>query len=852
MELKQAGSRHWALLIIIAVGYCAAATISIRYFQLDEQRICLWTANVFTVALLLRNPSIPLVPALLAAATGALAANFFGSNTLPMALLFAGTNMVGISVGLLLVRRFRLWNGTGEGVSSYGMTLVATGFAGPAVAALTLALLTNHFYGWSVVDTVQSWIAGDAFAFALLLPVLLYVTKARALAMFKGWAPVRLVFWSAVCATTGVLATLYVDFPFVIACGPLALAAARNKPLPLAIVCAITGWALIGAAIRGDVVVLQRFAGEADGYQTAVAIICVFPFLAGLMFEQFALDRRLIAESEQRFRRAMQDSSIGVGIVALDGRIVEANSAFADMLGYTRQELESRNLFDITHPEDQLIGRDTLESVRAGGCTTYGFEKRYLHKDGTPIWARLSGSVIRDAETGAPLHLVSQIENIDARKRSAAAIAEAENRWDFALASAGQGVWDMDMRRGGTIYSATWTCMLGYEPGELDGDPDRWLSMIHPDDKGMVEAADKAHMAGETEQFEAEFRMRHKAGHWMWILDRGKIFERDSDGNLVRAIGTLTDITKRKETEQRLAHSAALLADEKERLRVTLQSIGDAVICTDAENRVTFMNPIAERLTKVSAGAAVGKPLDHFYLSVDEDSGEYLSPRAEDGITCEVEHNSRAVLVRHDGTRCSIREVISPIVSEHGEFGGSVIVFQDMTDARALQRELAYQAAHDPLTGLFNRSSFMKAMGRLLDEARRDGGQHQLVYLDLDHFKAVNDTSGHAAGDELLKRVTDIIRRTLRPGDIAARLGGDEFAIIFRSATPSAAHILAQRLVDRLRGLEFTWRGQLHAVGASAGVAPMLREGQAVDEIIAAADAACYSAKAAGRGRVAA
>ncbi|TIX32160.1 MAG: PAS domain S-box protein, partial [Mesorhizobium sp.] len=167
--------------------------------------------------------------------------------------------------------------------------------------------------------------------------------------------------------------------------------------------------------------------------------------------------------------------------------------------------------------------------------------------------------------------LVSQIEDIDARKKSEARIAEAETRWNFALASAGQGVWDFDLRKGGTTYSATWVKLLGYADGELDGDPDRWLTMIHPDDRAVVADADRAHLAGETPFFEAEYRMRHKDGRWIWILDRGKALERDGDGRLTRAIGSLTDITQRKEAEARLIVSAAMLADEKERLKVTLQ-----------------------------------------------------------------------------------------------------------------------------------------------------------------------------------------------------------------------------------------------------------------------------------------
>lgn len=587
--------------------------------------------------------------------------------------------------------------------------------------------------------------------------------------------------------------------------------------------------------------------------QLSIAAIGASLFLFARFIRRIADDHRQIAESEQRFRRAMEDSAIGVAIVGLDGRIVQTNPAFAAMLGYSRAEIETLTFFQITHPDDQQLGRETMVALKEGKIDSFHFEKRYLKKDGTPVWAQLAGSVIREEETGRPLYLVSQIEDIDARKQAEARIAEAETRWNFALTSAGQGVWSLDMRKGGTTYSETWVRMLGYDDGELDGDPDRWLTMIHPDDRERVAEADRAHLADETAFFEAEFRMRHKDGHWVWILDRGKAIERDGEGRLIRAIGSLTDITERKEAEERLKVSAAMLADEKERLRVTLQSIGDAVICTDAANRITFMNPVAEKLTGVAAGEALGKALGHVYRAVDEETGQRIGlTRPSAGDRQHSDQNTRAVLVRRDDTRCSIRQVVSPIMNDRNEFCGLVIVFQDFTDARALQRQLAYAAAHDALTGLANRSSFMRTMETLVDQCRLNGSEHQFMFVDLDHFKAVNDTGGHAAGDVLLKRVADAIRNVLGPEDIVARLGGDEFAVILKASAAAPAAIAARSVIDAIRNLNFSWDGRPHSIGASIGLAAIRAGCGEVDEIIARADAACYAAKAAGRGCVSA
>ncbi|MER9306298.1 PAS domain S-box protein [Mesorhizobium sp. M0293] len=616
---------------------------------------------------------------------------------------------------------------------------------------------------------------------------------------------------------------------------------------------------LAGLSVVAASILLSRLDVDIEALkfclQISVGVAVGALVLAALFIRRISEDRRQISESEQRFRRAMEDSAIGIVVVGLDGRILQTNPAFAAMLGYTNEEIEALTFFQITHPEDLHIGRETMDGMRAGTVNSFHFEKRYLRKDGTPVWAHLAGSVIRDESSARPLYLVSQIENIDARKQAEVRIAEAETRWNFALAGAGQGVWDLDMRKGGTTYSSTWVKMLGYADGELDGDTDRWLTMIHPDDRETVAEADRAHLEGKTPFFEAEFRMRHKDGHWMWFLDRGKAIERDKDGRLVRAIGSLIDITRRKEAEARLIVSAAMLADEKERLRVTLQSIGDAVICTDAANRVTFMNPVAEKLTGVAGDEALGKMLGHVYWAVDEETGHRIGMTRPAIGQAPADQNSRAVLIRRDDTRCSIRQVVSPIINERNEFCGLVIVFQDFTDARALQRQLAHAAAHDALTGLANRSSFIRAMEDLVGQARKDGTSgkgsgHQFMFIDLDHFKLVNDTGGHAAGDALLKRVAGAVRGVLGPDDIVARLGGDEFAVILKSGSAAGAKIAARSIIDAIGGLDFTWDDRPHVIGASIGLAAIGANCGEVDEIIARADAACYAAKAAGRGCV--
>ena len=836
---------------MLGVGFFAMAVASIGLSRLGTDIAGLWFANAFAFAVMLRTPAATTGLSWIAVAVASTAANLAGGSSLAVALLFSLSNLVGIAASLMLVRR-RL--GTlmcppqvGEFVS---ILALVSGLAMPA-AAILFAGLAAPLFGWPALETAWTWWLANVLGLALILPVALSATW-PALVKLRDGRMVRVCLIGVLCAAIACVALSQGPFPFAVAMLPLLVVAAHVAAFELAAICTATGLALLVTAFLGGVPGLDGgVAAFRDGFQIAVAITVLMPFLAGMLIQQLNADRRRIAESEQHFRRAMHDSAIGVCIVALDGRIVEANAAFATMLGYRRDEVERLTFFDITHPEDRGAGDETMRKVRAGEADSYRFEKRYLRKDGTAVWTLLSGSVIRDPETGAPLHLVSQIEDIDARKKSEAAIAEAETRWNFALASAGQGVWELDMRRGGVTYSATWKEMLGYGPDDLDGDPDRWLTMVHPDDLDRVVVADTAHMKGLTPYFEAEFRMRHKDGHWIWILDRGKAVERDAKGRLVRAIGSLTDITRRKEAEARLIESAALLADEKERLRVTLQSIGDAVICTDADNRITFMNTVAEKLTGIAAEQGIGKPLGRVYRAVDEETGETLRPRRKRTAKAPAatEQNSRAVLVRRNGARVSIRQVVSPIAGERGDRVGSVIVFQDFTDARSLQRELAYAAAHDGLTGLANRASFIRTMEGLVAEAP-DGAAHQFLFIDLDNFKAVNDNGGHAAGDALLKAVGAAIRGAVRAGDTVARLGGDEFAVVLKSCSAETGRTVAEGLVAGISRLTFSDNGRTWTIGASIGMSAFGAGGAAVDEIIARADQACYRAKAAGRGCV--
>lgn len=307
----------------------------------------------------------------------------------------------------------------------------------------------------------------------------------------------------------------------------------------------------------------------------------------------------------------------------------------------------------------------------------------------------------------------------------------------------------------------------------------------------------------------------------------------------------LHDITDRKQAED-------ILFEEKERAEVTLHSIGDAVITTGIDSIVEYLNPVAENLTGWKMEEAVGKPLVDVFKILEEDSNY---PAVNPVTRCLQEGRIYAVpphtiLVRRDGMQFSISDTAAPIRNHRNEIVGIVLVFHDVTEERRLTQQVAHDAMHDSLTGLVNRREFEKRLERALTSARERGLSHIFCYLDLDQFKIVNDSAGHAAGDELLKQFAGLMRGAFRKRDTFARLGGDEFGLLLENCNMEQAMIICHEILTKTRGYTFVWEKSNFQVGVSIGVVPITAEKESATQLLSQADIACYSAKDLGRNRV--
>jgi diguanylate cyclase (GGDEF)-like protein/PAS domain S-box-containing protein len=305
------------------------------------------------------------------------------------------------------------------------------------------------------------------------------------------------------------------------------------------------------------------------------------------------------------------------------------------------------------------------------------------------------------------------------------------------------------------------------------------------------------------------------------------------------------EISARKRAE-------ALRAKEKERAEVTLHSIGDAVIRTDADGNIEYMNPIAEAMTGWRSGEAQGRAIESVFRVVDERSLEPMPSIVAECIDKVHVTNlaDRAVLVSRSGEHFAIQDSVAPIVAVDGSAVGAVLVFTNVTESRRMAREIAHQATHDALTGLVNRREFEKRLQQALLNARQSGIQHALCYIDLDRFKFVNDTAGHVAGDELLRQVAHLLMSRIRGRDTLARLGGDEFGLLLENCPISKAVEIAESLVSDVRRLHFSYSDRYFDIGASVGVAPITAESERTVQILNQADKACYLAKQDGRSAV--
>jgi diguanylate cyclase (GGDEF)-like protein/PAS domain S-box-containing protein len=301
------------------------------------------------------------------------------------------------------------------------------------------------------------------------------------------------------------------------------------------------------------------------------------------------------------------------------------------------------------------------------------------------------------------------------------------------------------------------------------------------------------------------------------------------------------NVRRRKRAEQRLRTN-------QERFRDFAESAADWLWETDSDTRFTYVSSRSQQVLGVPVDELLGLTIDEVFGDTEHNDEIENSVKSTNNLKDPFQIQS--FWRRPDG----VRRVISTAGKSLRDVNGKILGFRgtsrDISDSYSLTEELGYQASHDTLTNLLNRRAFEQRLQTLLSRIKETPGEHALCYLDLDQFKVVNDTCGHVAGDELLRRLAERLQHQVRKRDTVARLGGDEFGVLLEDCPPDKAWQLVASLHKCINEFQFVWQDQTFRVGASIGLVPINSPETTLDELLAAADRACYVAKDSGRNRV--
>ncbi len=554
-------------------------------------------------------------------------------------------------------------------------------------------------------------------------------------------------------------------------------------------------------------------------------------------------ERRLL-RNRDRLRSILEGTNVGTWEWNVQTGETRFNERWAEMIGYTLKELEPISIetwSKFSHPDDLAESGAALERHFSGASEYYDCIARMRHKDGHWIWVQDRGRVAAWDENGDPLWMMGTHHDITALKETELALSASKRLLDRTKRIANVGGWSVELDSGRLDWSDHTCHVLGLEPGTRMS-LDEALEMHAPEQRGAIEAAMRSAMREGT-PWDMEVPLVTASGERKWVQMTGE--PEIENGQIVRLVGAVQDITRRREAEQQLAES-------RELLEITLESIADAVITTDTEGNVRWLNPVAARLTGWSSEDACGRPVSEVFPVVHEDSRE---PLRDPVSRCLQDREpggaqQQALLPARDGSEYFINNSASPIRDREGRVVGVVVVFRDVSEQRRMNREMTYRATHDPLTGLVNRSEFEARLSRVLENARARETSNALMYIDLDQFKIVNDSCGHAVGDRLLQQISALLEERVRKRDTLARLGGDEFGVILEHCTVEQAQRVAEQICAAMDEFRFVHDDRRYRVGTSIGLVSVDSTCLSEAAVLQAADSACYAAKEAGRNRV--
>lgn len=438
------------------------------------------------------------------------------------------------------------------------------------------------------------------------------------------------------------------------------------------------------------------------------------------------------------------------------------------------------------------------------------------------------------------------LEYIVERKASRQALSESNKRFRAMSDASPLGIFVSDVQ-GNCIYTNTaYHRISGLTLEQTLGT--NWAAAIHPDDR-VAAVGEWLEAVKNHQPFLMEVRFLRNNKTIVWTRLNATMFENGDPKNPQGYIQIVEDISDRKAIEIILRVSEDELFDQRERAQVTLNSIGDAVLTTNLTGNINYLNRVAEVMTGWPIKEAMGLPLEEVFTVIEADSRQTPPNPVRRALKANktVKLPTNCLLVRRDGSEIPIEDSIAPIRDRHSEISGAVIVFHDVSDARAMAKKMMHMAQHDALTGLANRSLLTERLTRALGLAKRKHKKIGLLFIDIDNFKHINDACGHSVGDRLLQIIAQRLEAVVRSTDTVCRQGGDEFVVLLTEIEHSQdAAQVAEKMISTF-AVEQLVNEQPINVTLSIGISLYPNDGTDVNALFQHADTAMYRAKLRGR-----
>jgi PAS domain S-box-containing protein len=416
---------------------------------------------------------------------------------------------------------------------------------------------------------------------------------------------------------------------------------------------------------------------------------------------------------KEEFESAFEYASIGMALVGLQGQWLRVNKSLCSMLGYTQDELLAMTFQQITHPEDLEADLGLVTQLIAGEIESYKLEKRYYTKNGAVIWINLSVSLVR-GNGAVPQHLISQIENINERKAAEHSLVEEKETLANVIEGTNAAVWEWNIQTGKTVYNERWAEMLGYTLDELQPvNKYTWTKLTHPVDREISNQLVKACLNGETEYYDCEYRMKHKNGQWVWVLDRGKVISFTADGKPLKMFGIHIDITTRKNIFEALQEKQAFI-------ETVLNTINVGIVVCDANGEKILINDNAKKLCGLPTELTAFNNVTNFYQLYQPDCVTPLPEKEHPLFRTLVNGNINNVeipIIPTNGTLRILSTNGQQLKDADGVVSGAVMALHDITERKKAEQLLAFSERR--FKGIFNSTfsfiGFLAPDGTLLE-----------------------------------------------------------------------------------------------------------------------------------------